>query len=333
MTTLIRTTPPSALSSQKTKVMVSTQLPASSFAQPFETDPYFVQSSLTGSPDQQMTFAPVSDAVITEIMGYVSLGLSEIGMDPETVPMKLYNWHTWLSRMNKWMKNNEKVYAKYLTLPPVKVSADLYFMSETINPTRAGGRAANTAPLGPLFPTEKNTMIKALQKGLETCSANDNYQTAAQKRTNFTSFLNDVNKLAVYAIQPHRSDGKVSNMVLMPQGKGVRLTDTGISVPAALAKKRLPDEIPHLNEGELIENFGRRVYHRPRSTSLLSSLPLWMWVVILMVVIYMFVGTKDVMLGKSGSEASFVLGPMMARGSFPMRSFAPVISISDMTPP
>lgn len=285
-------------------------LPASVDPEYATLDLTIIPSAVVGSPvTPKTTFSPVSPAVLNEIMGYISLGLGEISIDPKQIPILLYKWHTWLNRMNKWMKDNEKVYPKYLTLPQVSVPANLYFMSTIPLEGDSSSKQlteASIAPLGPLLPTEINTMLKALQKGIRTCG--DNFDRESRTKKSLSSFLLDINKIAVYAIQPQNAK-LASSMTITPDADGERI----ILVPGQKPDPKRTSEIvlpmppvgvtrmvqnppqvlpvPTQKIPTLIETFepshGYR-FARIRKNKV-SNLPMWIWVAILMIILYYFV--------------------------------------------
>jgi len=286
-------------------------LPASVELEYATLDPSVVQSAVTGSTSTpKMTFSPVSSAVLNEIMGYISLGLTDLSIDAKNVPILMYKWHTWLNRMNTWMKENEKIYPKFLTLPQVSVPANLYFMSGIpMSNVSKQTAEAKIAPLGPLLPTEINTMLKALQKGVDTCGKT--FEGTSHKTKNLSSFLLDMNRIAVYAIQPQKGnlsssmviapDNQTGNITLVP-GK---ITDVGNSrndivlpIPQVGVTKISSLDDDYEYDEELVETFAPqrgRAFTAPytvqRRDKSKFNLPIWLWVTLLMVIFYYFVMT------------------------------------------
>jgi hypothetical protein len=261
-------------------------------------------STPTGSTvvPSRVTFAPVSDAVISEIMSYVSLGLPEMGVAPDAIPSLIFKWHTWLSRMNKWMKEND--YIQILERPPVKVSANLYFLSN-IPPNDYSSQAANamTASLGPLLPVEQNTFGRSLQRGIAMRNT-----TNSKGSNDYVAFLTVVNRLAIHAVQTKSHVTRNSEVPLIEP-----------SVTKSAPKQN-------------IRNGNRK------------GLPVWIWIVVLLLAcVYVFVSRSPTRShstppsSSSPSSPSFILGPMVGGGtSLPeqiQRTFDPVISISDFSLP
>jgi hypothetical protein len=155
------------------------------------------------------TFEPVTDAIISQIMGYVSLGIGELGIDRATVPAYVYRWHTWLKRMNDWMRKNRKIYPRMLQMPSIVVPANLYFLESFASQEE---KTANVeiAPLGPLPPIEFNTFAHALRKGVDRCS-----EGGVDDKLQFLRLLRDVNKLATFAIE-------VNNRLVPRQSAGLK---------------------------------------------------------------------------------------------------------------
>jgi len=246
-----------------------------------------ISSTAAAPAKPQTTFAPVSDKTISDIMSYVSLGLGDLQINEEAIPGMLYKWHTWLKRMNDWMKDNIDVYPKYLTLPAVRISADLYFLADPNYKEQL--QQAKTAVLGPLLPSDLNTMQHALQKGLSTC--------AKATDIDLVKFLTDVNKIAVYAIQPQTqnwkdavekstttstlSNGIVSNYKIIPE------------VGKTVVKTTNPIFLQSLAPGNIVEKFGSYDDTSPlrgnTSHPARSKYLLWLWVGVLMAILYFFV--------------------------------------------
>ena len=131
---------------------------------------------------KSVTFRPVSASVITEVMGYTALGMSELGMNEDNIPYLLWKWHVWLKRMNRWMQENEAYYPSLLLdkkeselTQPLPIS--LYFHDPV-----------DTAALAPLTPVDLNTMSSALSRGMKNNDNND--------ANIFGKFVKDVNMLA-----------------------------------------------------------------------------------------------------------------------------------------
>jgi len=267
------------------------------------------QEQSTAQP--KVVFEPVNDTIITQIIGYVSLGLAELGTDPNSSPALLYKWHIWLLRMNSWMKRNRKVYPRFMNLPAVKVPATLYYL-ETIKEQSAKIANATLAPLGPLSPIDMNTLTNALRKGMEGC--ND-----AEKEHNLTElagFVKDVNKLATFAIEPHRQETSSLSPVslVLPQRDVAQLANTNTAVTTDVVYP-----LPPL--GRIVESFTGSGGSR---RNVFSNVPIWCWVAALMIIMYIFVSPAKE--ESYGQQDSFMRG-----GS--AQEFNKIISISDFNIP
>ncbi len=263
MTTLIRVEPPVA--SRNSKI-----IPATSFS----------DGSVASLSQTKLTFSPVTSEVISEIIGYATLGLSDVANSETRIPSQLYKWHTWLIRMNNWMTANKSLYPHVMEVPKVSIPADLYFMSDITTKSSVSDVVANaaTAPLGPLLPADHNTLLNALSKGLQKCTqdgmaAMGNTTDLRSKKRNFVAFVRDVNKIAFYAIQPE-NDGANSAMTIPISS----ITDESLSImplPPSV-KNTFSTAIEHFN----LNNDKRGLF---------SKIPMWAWVAILMAVVYFFI--------------------------------------------
>jgi hypothetical protein len=228
-----------------------------------------------------VTFEPVNETIITRIMGYVSLGLPTIGVNQELTSGMIYRWHTWLSRMNNWMKRNRSVYPRLMQLPDVKIPASLYFL-ESIPSQNLKTANATNASLGPLSPIEMNTFLHALKKGTENCNAQHSENEYNQET--FTKFILDVDKLATFAIEPHYRFPQ--NTLVIPKSDArIDYVDYVLSTDADTTTSILSYPLPPLTK--LIENFVSKA--KKIQKPILSLLPLWFWVLALMFIIYVYV--------------------------------------------
>ena len=270
------------------KITVPAGIPTSGAESLF---PSSAQATAAAPSTPKVTFAPVNDALITQIMGYVSLGLTELGLDASNAPNLIYKWHSWLSRMNDWMKKNKEIYPRYLDAAPVKLSADLYFMSNIPAESEKIISTARIAPLGPLLPMDKNTMVRALQKGLLTCVNSSEVQ--AKTSEDLLSFVEHVNKIAVYAIQPQNHSVGTSMLVApsVDVMTGSVQSDAVVPLPALgkLSKQNVAAVVPVVRQqgDDVIESFGNTAFRR-RSLSK-NMFMMWFWIIVLMMIIYFFV--------------------------------------------
>ena len=288
------------------KTVITVTAPAAIVPQTYE----MASTSYGAAASPKVTFQPVSDDIITQIMGYVSLGLPALNVDRSKTASSIYRWHTWISRMNEWMKQNVNVYPKFMELPPVQVPASLHFL-ETIKGDSLKTANAATAPLGPLFPIEKNTLIHALRKGVENSSPN--YEHGANDVKTFSRLIHDMDRLATFAIQPQNRS--VSNsMTILP--------DDVVPKQRIVSDVILP--VPALGRiGNVVENFKRGPFRR------MENVPFWMWVMALMVIIYFF--------NKSGEDgfpsSSSYFEPSATTLTGGTSQIDKILSISDFTLP
>lgn len=260
------------------RINVEAPLPSVDDNAKFETD--YAKANRVASSSSRITFMPVSTKILYEIIGYITLGLSEMSLTQESIPFLLFKWSTWLTRMNKWMTDNAKIYPKYMELPDAKVSANLYFLGN-VKPTDTATILfnASTASLGPLFPQDINTILHALNKGIEKNSLN--YQTNQELQQTFTQFINDVQKLSLYAINTETSH---------------RIK----TIPAKTDNLPIVVPIPHMGKDDVISKPSLKLIEKFTDTMGLSqdnwdkclewknSIPMWAYVAILVIIIYYF---------------------------------------------
>lgn len=258
MTTLVRvqTKPPSAIkSSVKSRTFAT------------------LTDDLSGTPTNypKVTFQPVEESVINEIMGFVTLGLNDLNISEQFTPGLIYKWHIWLSRMNKWMKDNRQLYPKLLTLPDLTVPANLHFLS-TIPATDSMQKQvelASTASLGPLLPADKGSLLNALSKGIDQIGSN--HEQFIYKQNMYGKFIKDVNKIAMYAIEPLK-------------------TENNIKLPT-VSTTTLPSVIK-----QIVETFSGNgttlsaddnENNDVSLSSYIKSIPVWVWVAVLGIIFYL----------------------------------------------
>ncbi len=158
-----------------------------------------------GTPlsDTKTAFRAVNAGTLLEIMGYTTAGLSDMGVSEDETAMIVYKWHTWLRRMNAYMRDNEAQYLEIMRQndPDTTLPKTEYFLGGFSSLT-AQSNNAETAPLGPLLPGDKGTFINALSKGAEKT-------TGAGKRVAkaLTQFLQDMDKLATHLAPSSRVPG------------------------------------------------------------------------------------------------------------------------------
>ena len=165
-------------------------------------------ASFITSKEQTTTtaaFQPIDGHVLAEIFGYVSLGLSDNATVPAfEIPWLVYKWHTFASRMNQFLADRKNQVVQYLAQPPPQIPADLYFLSNTSPSQRLNQLVnASTAPLGPLLPSDSNTLLNALQKGLQKCALNNDPGTSPRMQQ-LIAYMQQLCKLAFYAVEPRR---------------------------------------------------------------------------------------------------------------------------------
>ncbi len=156
-----------------------------------------------GTPlsDTKTSFRPVNAGTLLEIMGYTTAGLSDIGVSDDEVAIRIFIWHTWLRRMNSWMRDNEAQYLAIMRLADSEtaIPKNEYFLGGVSSLT-AQSNTAETAALGPLLPGDKGTFINALGKG---AAKTDGAGKAVAKT--LTRFLQDVDKVATHLAPSNRS--------------------------------------------------------------------------------------------------------------------------------
>lgn len=182
-----------------------------------------------GTPlsEGKTAFRPVSPATLLEIMGYVTAGLSDMGVSDDEAAVRIYTWHTWLRRMNAWMRTNETRYLEIMRLPePTASLPKNEFFLGAFGTLTSQSNNAETAALGPLLPGDKGTFTNALAKGVAKTAG-------AGKRTEkaLTQFVQDVDKLAAYlapssnvSVPAGRSDMAYQvngNVVVQPQNANI----------------------------------------------------------------------------------------------------------------
>jgi hypothetical protein len=299
MTTLIRVQPPAA---------------PPSYIGPDTTSSYGAIPSIA----RNVTFEPLSASIITEMIGFATLGLSELGVTDAFVAANIYKWHTWLLRMNEWLKENRKVYPQFMKLPAVQVPANLYFLG-TVRPDDHDAQLAKaaTAPLGPLLPADKNTLINAMTKGIKSSGKDE--ETISNTVRDFTQFVRDLNRIATYAIEPHKD----VNYFIEPGPKSaVLVKDTLVSPPVADLGHPvvLPPVVKHRAIsakafGDKIESFMPHSFKRKMSKSSFKVVPVWFWMILLALILYYLMrnneaGTRGARLGGSSGRRLMSLGPI-----------------------
>ncbi|RKO92753.1 hypothetical protein BDK51DRAFT_41472 [Blyttiomyces helicus] len=262
------------------------------------TGPNFeaITENVTGIPVgwQMTTFAPVSDDIITEIMGFVSLGLAQMGSDSASqkkqVSGKLFVWHTWITRMNEWLKAHEKVYPKIIQLPYVTVAPELHFLSH-ISGKDASSRVTNAeiAPIGPLFPDELGTLLAAMRKGIDF--SGKNHDDILNTTKSFTKFIKDLDKVSSYAIEPQSESGQYT-LPELAQDRDILPGKT----PGTffLGKNPITFSQKHKSSAaslktRLIEKFKGHVSHIRAK----SHWTMWIWIVFAMILVYFFYWRGD----------------------------------------
>ena len=158
-------------------------------------------------------FRPVNSATLLEIVGYVTAGLSDLGVPENEAAITIYKWHTWLRRMNSWMARNESRYLAIVKLSDSQrdVPKSEHFLGTFVSPASQVNNA-ETAPLGPLLPGDKGTLLNALIRGISKVP-----EAGKRTETALIRFIEDVDKLAMH---------------LAPSGK-LRVDTTGNSQPAS----------------------------------------------------------------------------------------------------
>lgn len=318
VSTIVSLTPPASVPlTQQTTTFPSSYDDGREYA---TMDLNIVQSETIGSTAQpKVTFSPVSEAVLTEIMGYVSLGLNEIGINSEAIPTMIFKWHTWLKRMNAWMKKNETEYPKFMSLPPVTITANLYFMAN-ISPNDYVQQSAKVAiaPLGPLLPTEKNTLINALKKGISTCGKT--YGNASEKENSLTSFVNDLDKLATYAIQPQKESLEANMLIPIPHVGKTTVNNTSSQILQYGGNEKSDAMYEHFTG--IDDEYDDNSYVKKNYTTNRFKFPIWVWVGLLMCIIYFYVKRGNM---QNLSALGSANGPMIGGSN----DFQPILNISD----
>jgi len=309
MTTLVQVETPNAQGSVQmvplSTVMIRTPPRISAIS-----SPDIVQSAITG-PIQRpaVSFASVSNAVLTDIIGRTLLGLGDIGISPEIVPSLLYKWHVWLKRMNDWVRHHAGRYPKQVDVPDTVLSADLYFASGknvTSNP--------NLVPLGPLLPTEKNTFIRALQKGVSKCDASDD-------PNDLVSIVERMNKLSILAVGTTRA-------ILDHIGVGSAPLTVARTATGSTAKKISETLETFEDEPSTYAKYRHPSLDRPRHNlrRYLQKCPFWVYTLFLMGLLYLFVTNFNDASAFASSSLPFTPGFMQGGAG---EQWMPVIDISD----
>lgn len=262
MTTVVRVSPHASMVNQ------TLALPAS-----------INEVSQTASVVQRgVTFQPVPDSVINEIIGYVTLGLNKIGTRQSNTPDTIYKWHIWLKRMNEWMKENKDVYPKLMLNPTFKLPASLYFLAEiSLMEIQEKTNNASTAPLGPLLPSDINTFINALKKGLSGSADESNSllnsNDTTQQSTSYVKFVENVNKIAYYAIGPQTLAVE-------------KAASSGMSGSGATSIYDIPTLIPPVVQHQT--SFTRIIESFKDVQETTKNIPKWLWISILLVILYVY---------------------------------------------
>ena len=143
------------------------------------------------------TFRPVNPGTLLELMGYVTAGLPDLGVPEGDVAIYIYKWHTWLRRMNAWMRENEAFYPKLLDLPQgdgSELSKKDYFLGSMSSLIEQASKA-DSAKLGPLLPGDRNTLINALARGVHKTPG-----AGKQTERSLTQFIVDVDRIATHLV-------------------------------------------------------------------------------------------------------------------------------------
>jgi hypothetical protein len=220
---------------------------------------------------EKTTFQPVNDTVIQEIIGLAALGIGELGgTEGKDIPAHLYKWHTWLHRMNTWMKRNKAAYPKQLGMRDVHIPAHLYFLGTvSLDDVDRQVALSRKTPLGPLLPADKNTFLNAIKKGSSHCQ-NSNAK-------DFISFVNDVDKISISATGDKSRTDSFNELYLeddLSQEKYAEM-NPALEDPIKRTRSRKPRVI------RTIETFAGKA----------KLIPLWGWVLILVTLFY-FVNKK-----------------------------------------
>lgn len=180
--------------------------------------------------ETKTTFRPVNAGTLLEIMGYITAGLPDLGVSEGEVATLIYKWHTWLRRMNDWMRSNESRYVSILQMEDSAqaLSKEDHYLGG-FGSLSAQAANAESAPLGPLLPGDKGTLLNALVRGVGKTPG-------AGKRTEraLTQFIKDVDRLAAHLAPGSRLVLPASPPTV--QVKQVPLPTTLPAVPVGLVQ-------------------------------------------------------------------------------------------------